>query len=410
MRILYLNYEWDLRECSGAAAHIHELASGLRRLGHTVTVCARHRKPETRENAASTRPSAVASGRVRRALQRHLHEPHAIARSVRNVGEESALIRQHKPDIVLTRYSLYQFSSLIAARRHRIPLVFEVNAPAAYEYRRYMPQFTLLPKLAEVAELATLKRADGLFVVSSELKRYFVERGIDERKIRAIPNGADVQLFTPETADPSVRRSNADVIIAFVGSFSSFHGIEILKQVVPTVLSRNADARFLFVGEGTRSTELRDFCSARDLTSRVTFTGHVARERVPGLMAAADILVAPYAAENFFYFSPIKIFEYMATGRAVAAARIGQIAEVIDHDVNGVLYDPDRTDELTAVLLALASDPDRRARLGARARETIRREYSWDANAAKVAELLETVSRARSGNSVQMTLASAGRT
>jgi glycosyltransferase involved in cell wall biosynthesis len=231
-----------------------------------------------------------------------------------------------------------------------------------------------------------------MFVVSTSLKRYFVERGVPSDLIAVIPNGADPALFRPDAADHAIRSSYGprDVIISFVGSFSNFHGIETLKHIVATVAAHETDAKFLFVGEGSRSNDLRTFCATNGLSDRVRFTGHVPRERVPSLMAAADILVAPYEADEFFYFSPIKIFEYMASGRAMLAARLGQIAEVVRDGVDGVLYDPADPDELVAKLRDLIHAPADRTRLGRAAREAVEQRYSWDVNASRVAALLES--------------------
>ena len=124
------------------------------------------------------------------------------------------------------------------------------------------------------------------------------------------------------------------------------------------------------------------------MDDRVHFTGHVSPESVPALMAASDILLAPYAPQDFFYLSPIKIFEYMAAGKAVLAARVGQVGEVIQDGINGVLYDPADADSLRSGLRMLTEAPELRRRLGESARKTIEERYTWRANAAGVNALL----------------------
>ncbi len=408
MRIVYLNYEWDLREAVGAAAHISELTHGLRRLGHEVVAIDRRRRSQVDAGKASAGGGAQPSWRAR--VAPYLHESSALMRAARNVRVETALLAEHKPDVVLTRYSLHQVSSLIAAKRLGLPFAFEVNAPPSYEYRRYLAQYKLIPGLAEAVERWAFARADGMFVVSSVLKQYFVERGVPADRITVVPNGADPAIFRPDAADPATRAgfSPTDVLIGFVGSFSSFHGIEMLKQVVAKLSPREPRARFLFVGEGTRSNDLREFCAQSGFSDRVRFTGHVARERVPGMMAATDILVAPYSQESFFYFSPIKLFEYMACGRAVVAARIGQIAEVVSAGT-GVLYDPSSADDLIEKLATVVRDDALRAELGRRARAAVESDYSWMANATKVASMLESAVARHEHRARPFALAAEGR-
>ena len=389
MRVVYFNYEWDLREAVGAAAHIYELSSGLRRLGHEVIAIDRRRKPAHGDSGSAGSASRSRGWRAR--LAPYLHEAAAIRRALGNIRREQAILEEHRPDVLLTRYSLHQVSSLIAARRLGLPIVFEVNAPAAYEYRRYLPQYKLLPGLGDRVEEWAFRRADGMFVVSSVLKRHFVERGVPAERIAVVPNGADPDVFRPDVSDAGARGTfgGDDVVIGFVGSFSSFHGIEVLKQVVAGLCPREPRARFLFVGEGTRSHDLREFCRASGYEDRVRFTGHVAREHVPALMAATDILVAPYSQEPFFYFSPIKLFEYMACGRAIVATRIGQIGDVIEDGRTGLLYEPDDTDGMIAKLSTLIRDQELRSAMGRRARSAVETDYSWTASARKVAALLE---------------------
>ena len=137
------------------------------------------------------------------------------------------------------------------------------------------------------------------------------------------------------------------------------------------------------------SADLQEYCRQLGLSGRVHFTGHVPAKDVPGLMAAADILLAPYQAQDFFYFSPIKIFEYMATARAVVAARVGQIPEIIQDGVNGMVYDPSAPGALGERLLRLVDHPELRRRLGEEARRTVESHYTWQNSAAGVIAALE---------------------
>src|SRR5438876_4831669 len=85
--------------------------------------------------------------------------------------------------------------------------------------------------------------------------------------------------------------------------------------------------------------------------------GAVAFEQVPSYIAAMDVPVVPYAPMVNFYFSPIKLFESMASGRPTVAARIGQLADVIDHGRTGWLYEPGNAGALADGLRCLLSHP-----------------------------------------------------
>ena len=393
MRVLYFNYEWDPRDSPGALTHIRELSRELGALGHTVIVQHRHRSPEAKQDEGHSKPpgSVYRVSRLRKWLSPYLHESAALCRAISGIGSEITLIQKARPDVVLTRSSLHQFSSLLAARRCGIPVVFEVNAPAAYEYRRYRSQYFLVPGFAEWLETRILSRADGMFVVSDLLKKHFVEEGIPEGKIRVVPNGVDISRFRPDAGNAEIRNrlGAKSIIVGFVGSFSRFHGIDQLRSAIEYLVPLRENTRFLMVGAGDLSADLQEYCRQLGLSGRVHFTGHVPAKDVPGLMAAADILLAPYQAQDFFYFSPIKIFEYMATARAVVAARVGQIPEIIQDGVNGMVYDPSAPGALGERLLRLVDHPELRRRLGEEARRTVESHYTWQNSAAGVIAALE---------------------
>lgn len=399
MRILYLNYVWDPHKSSGARTHIRELTRGLSALGHTVVVEHRHRIAEAARGSLGQGTSAPARrrARLRHSLAPYLHESACLIRAFRGLVAERKLMQKEKPDVVLTRTSLHQFSSLVAARRCGVPIVFEVDAPVGYEYRKYSDHYFLIPGFAEWLESRMLSGADGLFVVSNPLKKHFVGRGVPEHKIRVVPNGVDISRFRPEAGDPEIRErfGAKSVILGFVGSFARFHGIDQLREAIDFLAPIRPNTCFLMVGGGKLSDKVREHCLQRGLSSRVHFTGHVPAEEVPGLMAAADVLIAPYEAQDFFYFSPIKVFEYMAAGRAIVAARIGQIQEIIRDQVDGILYDPSIPGALGKQLLDLVDRPALRSRLGQAARRTAEQEYTWQASAEGVAALLEQVVQRR---------------
>ncbi len=378
MRITYFNYEWDLEASTGAATQIAETVNGLERMGHEVLVVDRHRKRAGR-----------ADGRGRRLAHTWLWEPANHWRSVRGVRREMEILREERPDVVLTLHAL-RFSSLLAARRLGLPVVLQVNAPVPCEIRRYRPELRLLPALSDWAERRMLCAADGVFVVSSALRDYFTRQGVEPERIAVIPNGADTEKFRPEAAYPSIRaRFPGQVLVGFAGSFARFHGIELLEHAIARCTIRHPGTHFVLVGDGPAAGELRRRCERVSYGGQVTFLGALPHEQVPGVLAAMDVLLAPYRAEDFFYFSPIKLFEYMASGRAVLAAGLGQIAEVIRHEENGLLYDPASPGDLVGKLLDLLEDREKRARLGAGARQTVLASYTWEHNARRVSQVLE---------------------
>jgi len=119
------------------------------------------------------------------------------------------------------------------------------------------------------------------------------------------------------------------------------------------------------------------------LQEGVTLVGNVPHEEVPRYLALMDVAVAPYPALEDFYFSPLKLYEYMASSRAVVASRIGQVAEVIADGLTGLLYEPGNEDELIACVRRLRADESLRRELGQSARMACSKN-TWRQNAERV--------------------------
>jgi glycosyltransferase involved in cell wall biosynthesis len=122
-------------------------------------------------------------------------------------------------------------------------------------------------------------------------------------------------------------------------------------------------------------------------SGRVIFTGAVSHDRVPKLLDACDILVAPHvplADGSEFFGSPTKIFEYMAMGKGIVASRLGQIGEVLVETETALLVEPGEVVQLRDAIVELVENGELRRRLGLKAREVAEKEHTWVRNARRV--------------------------
>ena len=121
-------------------------------------------------------------------------------------------------------------------------------------------------------------------------------------------------------------------------------------------------------------------------------TIYIIHDKMPEYLSACDILVSPqsFSIGNSFHQSPIKLFEYMAVGRAVVASRIGQISSLIEDGRNGLLFAPDDAQDLEAALKKLTQNPLLRKRLGQNARSDVKEKYTWEANVRRILQALES--------------------
>jgi glycosyltransferase involved in cell wall biosynthesis len=124
------------------------------------------------------------------------------------------------------------------------------------------------------------------------------------------------------------------------------------------VLQARADAAFLLVGDGEHRGDLESACRAEGLLGRVRFTGRKAHAQVPPLVAAMDIAVLP---DSNGYGSPMKLFEYLAMGKAVVAPRVGPVEEIVRDGENGLLVPPGDAEAFAAAIRRALGERDRLA-------------------------------------------------
>ena len=153
----------------------------------------------------------------------------------------------------------------------------------------------------------------------------------------------------------------------------------------------------MFIGDGPELPRVRAIANG---LPRITFAGAVPHETMPAALASADIGVAPFDVAAHpplslaFYWSPLKIFEYMASGLPVVAPRLPRLASLVDESREGVLYDPPTAEALAGALQSLAA-AERRVALGRAARARVERDFSWAAHCAALdAALAAVVARA----------------
>jgi glycosyltransferase involved in cell wall biosynthesis len=232
-------------------------------------------------------------------------------------------------------------------------------------------------------------------VVSAPLREYAISLGVLPERVHIVPNGIDGAVFRPGQRAPAVRARwglDGEPIVGFVGGYQPWHGIDTLPALLERLLPRHPAVRLMVVGDGRGRREFEDQIEARGLSAHIRITGAVPHEEVPALIREFDVAVAPYPPPaHDFYFSPLKLFEYMGCAAAIAAPRLGQIEEVIRHGETGLLYSPSDPDALADACDRLLSDRELGRRLGLAAAAEVHDKYTWDQNAARITRIAETL-------------------
>jgi glycosyltransferase involved in cell wall biosynthesis len=361
----------------GCSIHVQEVVRALLGLGADVQLFAVRAEgtPPPGLERARLRPVAVEPARDAAAREQ------AALRSNEGLRE---LLEHHGPfDAVYERYSLWSYAGMAYARAAGVPGLLEVNAPLIEEQAEHRG----LADRAAAARVAARAFGDAaaLLAVSDAVRDYLEQYPAARGRVHVLPNGVDPARFPPGLR-PSCPGPPGLFTVGFVGTLKPWHGLPVLAEAFARLRAGAPEARLLVVGDGPGRGGLEGDLARRGARGAAHLTGAVDPAAVPGLLASMDVAVAPYPALSGFYFSPLKVYEYLAAGLPVVASRVGQLPVLIRDGINGLLCPPGDAAALAGELTRLWADAALRARLGAAARESAR-EHTWGSVARRALAL-----------------------
>lgn len=400
MRIAYLLADPGIGifGTKGAAVHAQEMIRSFRAFGHEVTVFCTKLGDDQDDDASADVPAdledletvVVPVEGVKGAAARE----QAVVGAAERMAEQAAALGSDGPDLVYERFSLFSTAGARAVRlAPESRLIVEVNAPLLAEQSTHRRLHDV--ETAERAAAETMAAADLLSCVSAPVARWVGEMreaaGADapsdaaaEAPIRIVPNGVDVDRFRPgrRSANPEAPT------IGFVGTLKAWHGTELLLEAFArtqavTAAAERSRPRLRIIGSGPRRAALGELADRLGIAAQVEFVGAVAPEQMPRAAAALDIAVAPYpapAAPEDHYFSPLKVYEYLAAGTAVVASDVGELPGLLapaGERPRGLLVPAGDVDALAAALDRLIADAGLRRELAAVGRRAVVAEHSW---------------------------------
>lgn len=333
-------------------------------------------------------------------------------------------IKDRKINFIYSRLTLGSFADVLLSRALKVPLVVEFNGSEAWIAQNW-GRGLRLQRLAELSEKVTLRHADLIVTVSQPLFAELTDRGIDPAKIIYQPNGVDTSLFDPDRyakSEIEAYRSGLGIpkdalVFGFIGTFGRWHGTNVLAASISDILQSHGSwieeqkVRFLIAGDGDMWPSFVEQISSLDSKHLVHMPGFFPQEEGPLMMACCDVLIAPHIANSDgtpFFGSPIKIFEYLASGRPIIASDLDQIGEVLSEEMlitdsmdslneaethtqlmtPAMLTHPGSTTDLSKAILSAGNDSKWRKSAGLVARELAVKKYSWDQNVKQISEFV----------------------
>ncbi len=427
MRILYFNYQ-----ISSFASIVRSLeyAKGLTNEGHEVALCYIHplfHPPETyyqlitayespllKVRYPSRNPTATIQandarkdpikGKVVDGMPTFWRLVRQILASIKYIPSELRLVGQFRPDILLAR-SDPTISTSVTSWLRKLPLVLETDGPLE-ELDKY---WGLNSRWLLLLDSWRARRADALLYISEPCRQLWLRKRVSREKLFYTPNAAHPDRFRP--LESSARRRlrakfglEGRKVIGFSGILRPWHGVDNLLAAALPILEEDPDVRILFIGS-KYDAEVLERCHVPEPIGRekLVFTGPVPYMQMGDHIDLADCIALPYPPSDFFYFSPMKLFEGMCLGKVMVAPRMEQIEEMLQGLASPVLYDP--AEGVTALRRCLKEGLRRglsapfETVAGADARARIENAHTWAHRGKVVAKACEYAARRNQGQS-----------
>lgn len=308
-----------------------------------------------------------------------------------------ALVAELKPDIIHAHSPvLTALAASGVARRHRLPLVYEIRAfwEDAAVGNGTGREGDLRYRATRALETWACRRADAVGAICEGLLRDLRKRGITAEKLFAVPNAVDLDQFgtpLPRDTELSARHSLDDAeVVGFIGSFYDYEGLDDLIAAMPTLVATRPKAHLLLVGGGPMEKALKAQADASPVADRIRFVGRVPHAEVDRYYSLVDVLAYPRKHMRLTdLVTPLKPLEAMAQEKLVAASDVGGHRELIEDGVTGTLFKADDPAALASAVAGLLADhagwPKRRAA----AKAYVAAERNWDRTVANYVPVYE---------------------
>lgn len=231
-----------------------------------------------------------------------------------------------------------------------------------------------------------------LICVSEKTAKLAIEGGVPSNKVRVIPDGVDIDFFTPKRDISKTKQElglqECTPIILTVAGIISHKGLDYLVKVIPRVLKKYPDALFLIIGPVRSKSYFQDLTGLiNELKTgdNVKIIPGVDPSEINKYYTVCDIYVQPSLEEGFC----MSILEAMACRKPVIGTRTGAIPNFINESKGGILIDPASSEQIYGAVIGLLSDQEKMEVMGKRSREYVLNKYSWNEIAKETMELYE---------------------
>ena len=244
-----------------------------------------------------------------------------------------------------------------------------------------------------VLEKRSYHAADACIGLSPGICEGIKRRSQKGKRIIMVPNGCDLDLFSPSTEKPSVIPGvkSTDTVAVFTGAHGIANGLDAVLDMAAVLKTRGRDdVKLVFVGEGKMKSHLVERSKCEGLDNCI-FLGQMPKKELNEVMKRADIGLMVLANIPAFYYgtSPNKFFDYIASGLPIVNNYPGWLADMINENKCGIAVEPENPDLFADAVIKLAENPELRKEYGANGRKLAEREFARDLLGAQFVRFLE---------------------
>jgi len=374
--------DWFFPMSGGVQSHVVGLASELAKRGHEVVIITKEM------NSIKGHPLVLNAEHIRLKQAKPM-APIPLIFVPPSLAELQGILKREDFDIVHAHHAFTPTSlmSVSSAKKLGIPTVLTNHSMFLLHDSDYFwttMSYLLFPFRRYI------NKADKIIAVSQAAAE-FIEHFTRRDKIVVIPNGVDITRFNPvnSTVPGSLPLSTPEKpIILYVGRLAYRKGIHVLLKAMPYILEAIPQTRLLIAGSGYMEGLIRLLVKSLNLEDHVELLGFVPDDELPSLYNLSDLFVLPSIyCESF----GITLLEAMASGTPIVASETGGVPEVIENEVDGILFEKGNEIDLADAVVKVLSSPTLAEELAKNARKKVEERYSWTVVGEAIEEVYKDV-------------------
>jgi glycosyltransferase involved in cell wall biosynthesis len=277
--------------------------------------------------------------------------------------------------LIYERYSLFTFAGILYAKINKLPFILEVNDSALVERVRPLK----IKWLAKKIEKFVFEKADGVVFISSEFQRVACNEYQNINKSIVSPNAANISHFKHDLVSNKEAKAKLGidedkVVLGYTGAFVHWHGIDWFVEEIIDKLKYHPDLVLLLVGDGVAYDAIEQLVIKHELSKQIILTGRIAHTDLSGCMSAMDFGILP---DSNTYGSPMKLFEFMAMGKAMILPDFSPITEVVEDNKTGWLFSHGDKEACIEKVFNIYKNKEELKEAGEAARQYIVNERQW---------------------------------